>query len=365
MVKKSDRKSAPSAVRAPRKTAPERKREALVKAVVEVCGRVPDFSPDELRAVAILASERGEAPAVEEVRDPRSRAVRLVALAFEEGDDRRARGRVDRALGLDPDCLEAHVWLANRARALEEACGHLRRAVAGGERRLGADFFREHAGDFWGLLETRTYMSARRDLALLLWCADRRDEALAHERELLRLNPNDNQGVRDGFLHGLLIAGRFDEARALLETYDEVSAPHCWGRFLLGLLSGESDEALVRQFKEATGANPHVFDFLLRMRKLPGREPDGYTRGSRDEAAAYLMMARGWEAWMREEPVNRLHAFSERLGPMLDALEEKAEDEGPGGGETPLLPFHQTGAPGRNGPCPCGSGKKFKNCCGG
>jgi SWIM/SEC-C metal-binding protein len=30
----------------------------------------------------------------------------------------------------------------------------------------------------------------------------------------------------------------------------------------------------------------------------------------------------------------------------------------------PLTPLQATQAPGRNDPCPCGSGKKYKKCCG-
>lgn len=30
----------------------------------------------------------------------------------------------------------------------------------------------------------------------------------------------------------------------------------------------------------------------------------------------------------------------------------------------PRLPIQTGGAPGRNDPCPCGSGKKYKKCCG-
>ena len=33
--------------------------------------------------------------------------------------------------------------------------------------------------------------------------------------------------------------------------------------------------------------------------------------------------------------------------------------------ETPKVPpIHVESAPGRNDPCPCGSGKKYKKCCG-
>jgi len=34
-------------------------------------------------------------------------------------------------------------------------------------------------------------------------------------------------------------------------------------------------------------------------------------------------------------------------------------------GDEPALPVRATPVPGRNDPCPCGSGKKYKKCCGG
>ena len=39
----------------------------------------------------------------------------------------------------------------------------------------------------------------------------------------------------------------------------------------------------------------------------------------------------------------------------------------PSGGQVPPAPKTATGTPkvGRNDPCPCGSGKKYKKCCGG
>lgn len=51
-------------------------------------------------------------------------------------------------------------------------------------------------GHFWGLLETRPYLRTRLGLAHALWTAGRRAEAVQHLQDMLRLNPNDNQGVR-------------------------------------------------------------------------------------------------------------------------------------------------------------------------
>lgn len=39
-----------------------------------------------------------------------------------------------------------------------------------------------------------------------------------------------------------------------------------------------------------------------------------------------------------------------------------AEDEDPL--PDPVEPIHAEQPPGRNDPCPCGSGKKYKKCCG-
>ena len=64
-------------------------------------------------------------------------------------------------------------------------------------------------------------MRARFGLAESLTAAGRIDEAITHYQELLRLNPNDNQGVRYVLLPKLLAAGRDVEAARLLKAYDE------------------------------------------------------------------------------------------------------------------------------------------------
>jgi uncharacterized protein YecA (UPF0149 family) len=48
--------------------------------------------------------------------------------------------------------------------------------------------------------------------------------------------------------------------------------------------------------------------------------------------------------------------------------EERYKKQLPGEDDEPLPepvePVHAEKAPGRNDPCPCGSGKKYKQCCG-
>lgn len=80
--------------------------------------------------------------------------------------------------------------------------------MVAGERTLGPNVFVEEVGHFWGIVRTRPYMRARFGLAQCLEALDRREEAIEHYREFVRLNAGDNQGVRHSVLAALLLAGR-------------------------------------------------------------------------------------------------------------------------------------------------------------
>ena len=99
------------------------------------------------------------------------------------------------------------------------------RAVDAGEPALGPEAFEEDVGQFWGILETRPYMRARAGLAQCLWQLGRRKESVEHYQELLRLNPNDNQGIRYLLAACLLELGRDSELNELIERYDEDGSP--------------------------------------------------------------------------------------------------------------------------------------------
>ena len=138
-------------------------------------------------AAGLGGERRGETPL--------DRAQEVMYRAFEATGSEQVR-LARKALEISPDCADAYVLLAEHAATAEEARKHYEQGVAAGERALGKQAFEEYAGQFWGLLETRPYMRARQGLAQCLWEAGRREEAAEHYQEMLRLNPNDNQGVR-------------------------------------------------------------------------------------------------------------------------------------------------------------------------
>jgi tetratricopeptide (TPR) repeat protein len=255
---------------------------------------------------------------------PLARAQELVYQACEEPDaDRRARLARD-ALDVCPDCSDAYVLLAEDARSRREALELYRQGVAAGERALGPETFQRSAGSFWGVLPTRPYMRARLGLAHTLWTAGRRDEAVAHLQEMLRLNPSDNQGVRYTLAGFLLFLDRDDELVGLLDRYpDEASAAWAYTKALLAFRrQGDTIEAR-RLLQAARKANRHVPDCLL-GRKFPSAEPPGaYRLGDESEALNYVgsflvswKSTPGAVAWLRANEGKRKPAPAQARGPL-------------------------------------------------
>jgi hypothetical protein len=181
---------------------------------------------------AFLAASGGKVAPREPDTSPAGRAQ----ARFYEALDALGRLRLKlarEALAIHADCADAWVLLAEEMPDLARRTELYSRAMAAAERTLGSKPFEERVGQFWGMLETRPYMRARFGYAECLWSAGRHDEALGHLKELLRLNPGDNQGVREVLLPRLFESGRDDEAAQLLEAYKEdcsATLEHARGR---------------------------------------------------------------------------------------------------------------------------------------
>lgn len=215
---------------------------------------------------------------------PLEKAQDLMYRAFEARGRRRTQ-LARKALELSADCADAYVLLAEHASDPETARGLYAQGVAAGERALGPRTFEEEAGHFWGMIQTRPYMRARLGLAHCLEELGRVDEAIGHYQELLRLNPNDNQGVRYVLLPVLLAAARDTEAGALLAHFEEdISAAWRYG-WALWTFRREGDSQLARErLREAVRANRHVPKYLSGKAEWPGPLPESYAFGSEEEA---------------------------------------------------------------------------------
>ncbi len=223
-----------------------------------------------------------------EPQTPLERAQDVMFEAFE------ARGRrqvqlARAALAICPDCADAYVMLAQRGSDPERARELFVKAVAAGERALGEEVFRDSIGHFWGITETRPYMRARAGLAGALEKLGRYKEATDHYREMLRLNPGDNQGIRYILLPALLHGRHLHEAHRLLDDpqyRDDSSAAWLYGRALLAFLREGNSAGARSKLIAAVKENPYVPSVLLSTDGLP-ESPRSYSPGSPDEADVY------------------------------------------------------------------------------
>lgn len=244
-------------------------------------GVVPDRHTMESFLATITGRSRREA--IERAQD-------VIYDAWERTTARSRIALARKALGITPLCADAYNLLAEEARSVEEARDLYARGVEAGELALGRKGFKEYAGHFWGFLETRPYMRARAGLAGALLKLGDEDAAIGHYRDMLKLNPGDNQGIRYVLAAWLLRRGDEAALKELLAAYqDEGSAHWLYTRALLAFREGRaSEDEVVRLVTDAWSANEHAPGILAGTASPVISDDDYITVGGADEATEYV-----------------------------------------------------------------------------
>jgi tetratricopeptide (TPR) repeat protein len=240
---------------------------------------------------------------------PREKAMEMIFEARDLAPGLKRQRLISQALSVYPHLPDAYDLLVEDcATSAKEAIELYEKAVKAGEADLGEEFFRENEGHFWGMTESRPYMRAKVYLAEALWAEGRENEAIQHYQDCLRLNPNDNQGVRDPLLSCLLIKNDLEGVEKILKQYkDDCSASHAYSKalFLFKKYGAESKKA-AKQIALAEEENPFIPDYLLGKKKLPKEMPSSYIMGGKEEAQIYVYESyRAWTetpgaiAWLR------------------------------------------------------------------
>lgn len=199
---------------------------------------------------------------------------------------------IKQALELNPDNADAYNYLATLETDVDKVLALYEQAVEAGERALGKEYIEENKGHFWGLIETRPYMRAKAGVAGCLYAKNRMNAAVEVYREMIELNPNDNQGVR--YLLSTILLGKKDlsDYESFIKKYEgEDSAVWHYNNALYYFKkmgqSAKSNTELMKAYK----FNPYVMEFMLGLKELPEEMPQFIGRGDENEAAAYIFDA--------------------------------------------------------------------------
>jgi tetratricopeptide (TPR) repeat protein len=182
-----------------------------------------------------------------------------------------------------------------------------RNGMNAGRRKLGEEFMAKNKGHFWGLHETRPYMRCMFGYAMTVYELDEKQAALNLFREMLELNPNDNQGARDYAMLYSLDLSQLDVFEEIQKEYPDDARAFAAYNKTLCLFKKEGDTPAAREMlQQARMKNGHVLALLLSNKPL--RSPEtGYVLGQKSEAEVYASMARdiwqrtpGAKAWLND-----------------------------------------------------------------
>jgi tetratricopeptide (TPR) repeat protein len=224
-----------------------------------------------------------------EAETPLERAQELIYQAYEETSTKRRAALARQALEISPDCADAYNILAETEHSPEKALELFEQAMAAGERAIGAEGFHELEGNFWSATETRPYMRAAQNVAELSWLLGQRSRAIEMFERMLRLNPNDNQGIRYRLVSYYLEEGDDKAAIKLLKKYkNDVSATWVYSQALVIFRAKGPGAIADKALGIAFNHNPHVPDYLLGKKRMPFQMPEYIGFGDTSEAIEYV-----------------------------------------------------------------------------
>ncbi|RQM20766.1 hypothetical protein B5M09_003380 [Aphanomyces astaci] len=131
------------------------------------------------------------------------------------------------------------------------------------------DFYEEMRGRFAEHNDTLEYLRLRKDLALATCAAGMMEAGIAHFEECIELDPTDAACARDGLVCALIDEGRADEARGLIDRYENVSPVLEYCRTIIEYVSwevleedGSSEDVVQAAFTKAWDGNPFIGVFI-------------------------------------------------------------------------------------------------------
>jgi tetratricopeptide (TPR) repeat protein len=268
----------------------------FLKAMWEMLNLQQPLEPMELRGevAAVLAAHPAPPRLPGMTADEQAQALADEAW---EAEERGPYMALD-ALRLDQDCADAYVYLgtiSGEDPQLSFALFGL--GMLAGSAAIGGDTFEQSVGRFWREAETRPFMRALEGAARATWEMGEIPLAIDYYLEMLRLNPDDDQGARYSLLALALETGHSELAGGIFQNYEEPTAQLAYARALDAFQRlGDCPESQAL-LAAAVGVNARVVEFLAGTQEPPMEAPTSFAIGSEGEAA--LCADLYFDAWQR------------------------------------------------------------------
>ena len=246
-------------------------------------------------------------------RVPAHVAQDMIYDAWECDDPKKRALLARKALAIYPHCADAYVLLADGAKYVDEAVALYLQGVKAGRLALGETFFKDNAGSLWVHLEARPYMRALAGLQESYWENREHEKAIAICYDVLRLNKNDNQGMRYVLIRYLAKLSRYDELKAFMEHSSyahDCIAEWCFTRAWLCFIREGHTQRATELLQRAMQTNRFIPEYLFRKGYRLKMLPAHLSMGGEDEAQCYAhQFGSIWRRssavmkWLREQMV--------------------------------------------------------------
>lgn len=181
----------------------------------------------------------------------------------------KAKKNIEKALQLDSNCIEAYEFLGSREKTAEVAIVFYEKGIAIGRKLFGGTYLEEHKGAFWGFHETRPFMRCLQQYADCLSTMGKMKECVTILEEMIELNPNDNQGVRDQLLLYLIELNEGKKFELYAQMFkDDIGAFSLFTRALFAFKKEGETENTNKQLKKALKQNKFVATKLLSRKQI-------------------------------------------------------------------------------------------------
>ncbi|MDD3498614.1 MAG: hypothetical protein PHH24_03910 [Candidatus Moranbacteria bacterium] len=246
----------------------------------------------------------------EDLLSPQEKAQDLVFGAYDL-EFPEAKENIAEALELDPDCIEAYEYLGSHEPEPRIAMLFFEKGISIGEKKFEGKHLKENIGHFWGLRDTRPYMRCLQFQTECLDAIGKTGECIAILEKMIKLNPNDNQGIRGRLMLYLIEANNYEKyVKYDTQFKGEISTFALFNRALYAYKTEGICASSNKKLRDATKFNKFVLPKLLKQ-EYPSDIPDHYGPGDENEAIIYLFYAypiwystRGAIAWLKTQKIS-------------------------------------------------------------
>lgn len=182
---------------------------------------------------------------------------------------------------------------------INDAIENMKLALMHAKKKIPNKLFKELDGELWLEFDARPYLTIKAELADLYSLKGDYESAVEIYNDNLKLNKNDNQGIRYKIFPLLILLDKKDQAENLIKSYEEDKSALMIYNEALYYYKNKNELKAKIIIKKAFEENEYIPEYFLGMRKMEPFVPEMYAFGSEEEARIYLEYA--LTAWIETE----------------------------------------------------------------